>query len=118
MDDPAARVEARELAFAQTMAERDMEAFLSFISPEGVFFGSRGPLRGHEEIAAAWAPLFEGPEPPFSWRPDTVVVLESGELALSSGPVLDPSGQEIGRFTTIWRKDEDGEWRVVFDKGS
>jgi hypothetical protein len=47
-----------------------------------------------------------------------VEVLESGRLAISSGPVFDPSGQKVGRFNSIWRKDEDDTWRVVFDKGS
>ncbi len=69
-------------------------------------------------MAGAWAPFFEGGRAPFSWRPDVVEVLASGRLALTSGPVFDPSGEEIGRFTSIWRKDDDRVWRVVFDKGS
>lgn len=52
------------------------------------------------------------------WHPDVVEVLDSGELALSSGPVRLASGAEAGRFNSIWRKDADGQWRVVFDKGS
>ena len=111
-------VEAREIAFAKTMAERDLEAFLSFVSPEAVFFGEGEPLRGREAIGEGWAPFFAGPEAPFSWHPDLVEVLESGRLALSSGPVLAPSGETVGRFNSIWRQDADGQWRVVFDKGS
>jgi len=117
-DPLAAEVEAREIAFAQTMADRDPEAFLSFISPEAVFFDGNQPLRGRAAVAAAWARFFEGPEAPFSWRPDVVTVLESGGLALSSGPVQGPSGEVVGRFNSIWRKDPDGQWRVIFDKGS
>jgi len=49
---------------------------------------------------------------------DQSEVLESGGLAFSSGPVLDPDGNEIGRFNSIWREDPDGVWRVVFDRGS
>ncbi|UCC25538.1 MAG: nuclear transport factor 2 family protein [Gemmatimonadales bacterium] len=111
-------MEAREIGFAQTMADRDFQAFLSFISPEAVFFSSDGPLRGREAIAAGWAPYFEGDVAPFSWGPDTVEVLDSGTLALTSGPVLSADGQEVGRFNSIWRKDPDGVWRVVFDRGS
>jgi ketosteroid isomerase-like protein len=118
VDGSAAEVEAREIAFAKTMADRDLEAFLSFVSPEAVFFNGNEPLRGREAIARAWAPFFDGPVAPFSWHPDLTEVLESGGLALSSGPVLDPSGEEVGRFNSIWRKDADGQWRVVFDKGS
>lgn len=117
-DATAAEVEAREIAFAKTMADRDLEAFLSFVSPEAIFFNGNEPLRGRDEIARAWSPFFEGPAAPFSWQPDIVQVLESGTLALSSGPVRSATGEEVGRFNTIWRRDADGQWRVVFDKGS
>ena len=116
--DVAATVRARETAFAQTMADRDFDAFLTFLSPEAVFFNGNEPQRGREAIARAWAPFFDGPSAPFSWAPDVVQVLESGSLALTSGPVRDPAGTEVGRFNSIWRKDPDGTWRIVFDKGS
>jgi len=116
--DAAADVRAREIAFAQTMADRDFDAFLTFISPEAVFFNGPEPLRGHEAIGRVWSRFFEGPDAPFSWVPDSVHVLASGSLALSSGPVTTADGQPAGRFNSVWRKDEDGVWRVVFDKGS
>jgi ketosteroid isomerase-like protein len=100
------------------MADRDLEAFLSFVSPEAVFFNGNEPLRGRDAIARAWAPFFDGASAPFSWHPDLTEVLESGRLAFSSGPVRDASGEEVGRFNSIWRKESDGQWRVVFDKGS
>jgi len=46
-----------------------------------------------------------------------VEVLDSGDLALSSGPVVSPAGETVGRFNSVWRKDPDGRWLVVFDKG-
>lgn len=115
--DQAAAVEAREIAFAATMANRDFDAFVTFISPEAVFFNGNEPIRGREAIAEAWAPFFVGPAP-FSWHPDLVEVLPSGELALTSGPVRDASGAVVGRFNSIWRREPDGVWMVVFDKGS
>jgi len=114
----ASEVEAHELAFAKTMADRDFEAFLRFVSPEAVFFNGNEPLRGHAEISKTWAPFFEDETAPFSWQPDVIEVLESGRLALSSGPVLSASGEILGRFNSIWRKENDGKWRVIFDKGS
>ena len=118
VDGSAAEVEAREIAFAKTMADRDLDAFLTFVSPEAIFFSGNEPLRGRDAIAQGWAPFFEGAAAPFSWHPDVVEVLESGRLALSSGPVRGASGEVVGRFNSIWSKDRDGRWRVVFDKGS
>jgi ketosteroid isomerase-like protein len=68
-------------------------------------------------VAEGWKPFFEGAAAPFSWEPETVEVLDSGSLALSSGPVRDPEGKQIGTFSSIWRREADGHWRVVFDKG-
>jgi ketosteroid isomerase-like protein len=116
--DAARQVEAREIAFAKTMADRDLDAFLAFVAPEAVFFEGNEPLRGRETIARAWAPFFEGAAAPFSWHPDLVEVLDSGQLALTSGPVRDPAGAVVGRFNSIWRREADGRWLVVFDKGS
>lgn len=112
----ASEVRAAETAFAQTMADRDLESFESFLADEAVFF-TGSVLRGAEAIAAAWSPYFDGAEAPFSWEPEQVVVLESRTLALSSGPVFDPEGNRIGTFNSVWRLESDGRWRVVFDKG-
>lgn len=112
----AAEVRAAEESFAAAMANRDLEAFRSFLADEAVF--STGEvLRGPEAIVEAWGPYFEGPSAPFSWGPDEVVVLESGTLALSSGPVLDRDGNRVGTFNSVWRREGDGRWRVIFDKG-
>lgn len=114
----APEVRAVEEAFAQTMADRDFEAFLGFVSVEAVFFAGDRPLRGIEAVEEAWRPFFQGRQAPFSWTPDIVQVLESGDLAFSSGPVLDAAGEPVGRFNSVWRKESDGRWRVVFDRGS
>lgn len=79
-----------ERAFARTMAERDHKAFRWFLSHETVFFS--GPEWWKRYYAAAQAS--------FSWEPAEVEVLESGTLAISSG------------------LEQDGKWRVIFDKGN
>lgn len=107
-----------ERAFAKTMADRDLRAFAAFVSDEAVFFSGLAPLRGKEQVVAWWARFYEGPQAPFSWEPDEVEVLASGRLALSSGPVRDPSGKLVARFTSVWRLEAPSQWRVVFDKGS
>lgn len=107
-----------ERAFARSMADRDPAAFAELLASDAVFFSGERAIRGRDAVGAEWRPLFDGPEAPFSWEPDQVQVLESGELALSTGPVRDPAGRVTGRFNSIWRREAPGRWRVVFDKGS
>jgi len=113
----ATQVREAERAFAKTMADRDHAAFGKFVADEALFFGSKDLLRGRAKVMEGWKRFFDGAEAPFSWEPEQVEVLESGKLALSSGPVHDPQGKQIGTFSSIWRREGDGKWRVVFDKG-
>ena len=111
------QVRRAEIAFAKTMADRDHAAFRSFLADEAVFVSQTRVLRGAAAIAAGWKPLYEGAQAPFSWEPDQIQVLDSGTLALSSGPVRDPSGKRIGTFNSIWRREPGGKWKVVIDHG-
>ena len=117
---PSAReqVMSAERAFAKTMVDRDFVGFQGFLSAEAVFFGDHGTLTGKPAIADAWQTYYNSPSAPFSWEPSDVEVLQSGRLALSTGPVYDPRHVRIGTFNSIWRLDDDGHWRIVFDKGS
>jgi ketosteroid isomerase-like protein len=108
---------ATETAFARTMADRDHAAFAAFLADETIFFGRNGEMRGKKAVVEAWASYFEGKAAPFSWKPETVSVLDSGALGLSSGPVFGPDGKQFGTFSSIWRKKADGKWEIIFDKG-
>lgn len=111
-------VEEVERAFARTMAERDHEGFTTFLSEETIFISGPAVLRGKQAVAEAWKAYFLGPAAPFSWEPETVEVLDSGELALSSGPVYSAAGDLVATYTSIWRQEAPGVWRIVLDKGN
>jgi ketosteroid isomerase-like protein len=116
--DAVQQVMETERAFARSMADRNHAAFASFLSEEAVFFDGDEALRGSQAVADGWKKYFEGPAAPFSWEPQRVVVLESGTLALSTGPVYGADGNVVATFNSIWRKEARGTWRIVFDKGS
>jgi ketosteroid isomerase-like protein len=111
-------VVATERAFAKTMADRNLNAFATYISGEAVFFSGAQPLRGRQAIVDYWARFYSNPAAPFSWEPAQVEVLASGSLALSTGPVRDADGKLIGCFNSIWRQEAQGQWKIVFDRGS
>jgi ketosteroid isomerase-like protein len=106
-----------ERAFAKTMADRDLQAFGRFISQEAVFVSGAKSLRGRQQVIEGWRKLYAGPSAPFSWEPETVEVLDSGQLALSSGPVHDAAGKLVGKYTSTWRLEAPNTWRIVFDSG-
>jgi ketosteroid isomerase-like protein len=116
--DPRQQVTDTERAFAKTMADRNFAAFQEFLSPEAVFFSGQQPTMGKPEVVRQWQAFYAEPAAPFSWEPENVVVLPSGKLALSTGPVRDKNGALIATFTSIWRLEAPDTWRIVFDKGN
>jgi ketosteroid isomerase-like protein len=113
-----AEVFAAERAFARSMADRDFAAFGRYVADDTVFFNGSTALRGRDAVLASWRAFFDGAKAPFSWEPDQVEVLASGDLALSTGLVKNPEGAVTARFNSIWQRQRDGRWLVVFDKGS
>ncbi len=124
---PAALTEAlreTELAFAESLQQRDFERFLSFIEEDAVFVSGR-PLRGRQAIADAWSVYFGEDPPSLSWAPATVEVLPAGDLGLTTGPyrttLRGEQGEPIpatGTFFSIWRRQADGAWKIIFDSGT
>ena len=116
--NPVDQVRAAETAFAKSMADRDHAAFTALLADDTVFWGGKGVNRGKAAVAADWKRFFDGAAAPFSWAPAEVEVLNSGTLGFTSGPVFDPKGNRIGTFNSVWQRQPDGTWKIVFDKGS
>lgn len=119
-DEIARRTEAvrrTEIAFAAAFAARDVEGFRRFLAPDTLWMG-QAPLQGPQAVMAAWHAWLTSPQPPFSWSPDLVLVLPSGDLARTSGPVLDTAGKPTARFQSTWRREPAGGWLIVFDFGT
>jgi len=112
-----AEARAAETAFAAAFAARDVAAFRRLLAPDTIWMGT-APLHGPDAVMAAWMGMLTSPKPPFSWAPDLVLVLPSGDLARTTGPVLDPDGKLTARFQSVWRRKPAGGWEIVFDFGS
>lgn len=116
----------RELNFAQTVAVHDAAAFAQHVGENAAFGASTPqPTRGRVAIVERWTGLIEGKRVALRWYP-TRVTMAPGvpDTAWSSGPslleVLDPKAKDrylLGAFHSVWRKDADGVWRVLFDDG-
>lgn len=124
LSDAECEVWARETSFARSVADRDAAAFREHLHAAAVFGAkSPAPQRGRDAIVEAWAGIIDGSAVVLRWYPATVAVDGSGELAYSSGPALyEKAGAQgpeyrLGAFHSIWRRDGDGAWRVVFDDG-
>ncbi|MFD0740504.1 DUF4440 domain-containing protein [Lysobacter koreensis] len=129
---------AREMSFAQSVADHDAAAFAAHLHPDAAFGASRAePTRGRDAIARRWAGIVEGKAVGLEWYPTRTTIGAggavdaaaaaaggAGDVAWSSGPSLledrDPATKQrysIGGFHSVWLRGGDGVWRVLFDDG-
>ena len=111
----AAAVKDAETAFAKAFADRDQAKFFAFVAEDAHFLSPNRTLDGKFQVVETWSRFFKDSTAPFSWRPERVVVNATGDIGLSTGPVLDASGKHIGNFSSVWQRQKDGGWKVLFD---
>jgi ketosteroid isomerase-like protein len=125
--DRAVRVDEvrrAELAFAATVAEDRPRVFAAMIDEAAVFVSGDEVTRGRAAITEAWKGFFSPDRPHMVWRPEIVEISADGELGFTRGPwTLSGVGSDGkpyergGIFNSVWRRQEDGGWRIVFDAG-
>jgi ketosteroid isomerase-like protein len=112
---PADDVRKAEAAFNQAFVDRDQAAFFRFVLDDATFLAPLRTLAGKQAIVDRWSRFFSSPNAPFSWGPDRVAVNAAGTIGETAGPVYDADGHHIGNFNSVWVKQSDGTWKVLFD---
>ena len=106
--DRTEEVRGTEIAFAKAFADRDAKKFFSYVADDAQFLGRQKTMRGKQEVIAAWSEFFKPSVAPFRWTPERIVTNVAGDPWVSSGPVFDEAGAQIGTFTSIWIRQPDG----------
>jgi ketosteroid isomerase-like protein len=117
----------RERSFAASVDRHDAKAFAEHLHENAAFLSGSGPAtRGRAAIGKEWATIIEGKEIQLHWYPQIVAIggPAAGNVATSAGDywIQDKSPDakqryRVGRFNSVWIKDSDGQWRVVYDGG-
>jgi ketosteroid isomerase-like protein len=112
--------------FARSVAERDRQRFLSFIGDPTTFNGgTANELRGRDAVLKEWTRFFNPNGPTLSWTPTKGEVIGAGDVGYTTGRSIvrtrTTNGtitERRGEYLTVWRRQGDGSWKVVFDTGS
>lgn len=110
-----------EARFAKATAEGGGKAFATWFADDGVSLANgQVPVRGREAIAkqATWL----AKDYQLTWIPTDAMMGPTGDMGYTwghyEGRSHDRDGNAkvtSGRYLTIWRKEQDGSWKVVVD---
>lgn len=109
-----------ERAFARMSLETGTkEAFLANFAPDSVLFR---PLPVEAPAFLAASPASPGL---LTWEPVVAGISAAGDLGYTTGPwewrpkrSLDEKAAAHGYFVSVWRRQADGSWKVLFDHGA
>ena len=113
-----------ESRLAKDVLERGGAAFADWFAEDGVSLGNgQPPVVGRVAIvkSANWSPQAYQ----LVWTPTDAAMGPSGDMGYTwghfEGRSKDANGNPVvttGRYMTIWRKQPDGNWKVVLDAGA
>jgi ketosteroid isomerase-like protein len=110
-----------ERAFAKLAAERGFrESFITYFAEDGIGFGPH-PYKVKDALSRQ--PPSDAPMG-LNWAPAYGDVAQAGDLGWNTGPTVSdakgPDGNPArhGMFFSVWKKQGDGNWRVVLDLGT
>jgi len=108
--------------FDLTVSTGGAEAWASYFHDDGVMLtsGSAANKQGKKEIFDTMNAVFG-----HRWEPTGVDISASGDLGYTYGNYIrkykDNSNQWVtgtGKYTSIWKKDTAGHWKIVLDIGT
>jgi ketosteroid isomerase-like protein len=122
----AAQIVKADADFAQSVADRNRERFLSLVAENATFGGGTpNELHGRDAIMKEWAEFFSPDGPTLTWAPTRGEVIGAGDLGYTTGrSVFRSKGadgtitERRGQYVTVWKKQADGRWQAIYDTGS
>jgi hypothetical protein len=105
------KIVAVEIAFARMAREKGQwTAFREFATDDAVMFVP-APV-----VARDWLRQQKNPPVAVQWQPHMVWMSCDGSFAATKGAWQRPDGSR-GYFTTLWRRQRDGDYKWVLDQG-
>lgn len=114
-----------ENEFMKAAAEHGSQGYLSYYADDAVEVPNGAAiLQGKENIAKTMS-FLDNPDNHLTWAPVGADIAASGDLGYTYGTYefrsKDKDGKPVvdhGKYTTIWKKQKDGNWKVTLDMGN
>ena len=122
-EDARTAIKAADEALQQAISKGELERIASFYADDAVLLPMAEPIvTGKEAIRAEWRHVLGIPGMQNVSALKHVDVSRSGDLGYTRGTytsrMAGPKGEpltEPGKWVSIWKKQSDGQWRIVVD---
>lgn len=105
-------------------AARGLEGWMGWFAEDAQILGQTGVVQGKAALRDVYSKMFAAKEFSIHWWPVHAEVSADGTLGCTFGRAKiswrDDKGElqtKDGRYTTVWRRQKDGSYKVVFDMG-
>ncbi len=114
-----------EAEFMKATADHGSQGYLSYYADDAVEVPNGGPIiQGKVNIAKGMG-FLDQKDNHLTWAPVGADISTSGDLGYTYGTFefrsKDKDGKVVvdhGKYTSIWKKQTDGSWKVVLDMGN
>ena len=114
-----------EAEFMKAAADKGSEGYMSYYADDSVELPNGGPvIQGKTEIALGMG-FLDDKNNRLIWTPVGADISASGDLGYTYGAfefhAKNKDGKaivEYGKYTSIWKRQKDGNWKVVLDMGN
>ena len=112
-----AMVEAEKNFYQAGQEKGTRAAFIEFLAEDGIIFRP-GPVNGRESWSKRTETGFD-----LVWEPTFAAIARSGDFGYDTGPAKWRANKQetkfsgYGHFISIWKKQNDGAWKVALDVG-
>jgi ketosteroid isomerase-like protein len=123
--DTADTLRRLEADFMKAAAERGSQGYMSYYADDAVEVPNGAAIiQGKVKIADTMG-FLDDKSNHLTWTPVGADMSASGDLGYTYGTfefrVQDKDGKTVvdyGKYTSIWKKQKDGSWKVVLDMGN
>ncbi|PYX31292.1 MAG: hypothetical protein DMG77_07010 [Acidobacteria bacterium] len=123
--DSAETLKQLEAEFMKAAAEKGSQGYMSYYGDDAVELPNGAPILQGKENIAKTIDFLDNKDNHLTWTPVGADTSASGDLGYTYGNyefrAKDKDGKPIvehGKYTSIWKKQKDGKWKVVLDMGN
>ena len=121
--DPVAEVRAADVAISKAVSAKNLDAVMVHYADDAVMLPMAEPMiEGKVAIRAEWEHILAIPDMASTTTLRDANVSTAGDMAYTYGTyrarMMGEDGKSVeepGKFVSIWKKQPDGQWRIVVD---